>query len=242
LILNQKGQKLSKRDGVTSIWDFKDMGFVAEAIANYMTLLGWTPPDSTREIFTLPEAAAEFDLDRVNKAGAKFDWDKLDWINSQYLHRLEAEELVELLIPYWQEAGYEFDPERDRAWLVQLTQIVAPSLKRLPDAVAESRLLFGEAIAFNDKGLAQLKQNGVAEVLQAVVEQIDSVAEFTEAEAKTIINTVTKAQNVKKGLVMKSLRAGLTGELQGPDLIQSWVLLHQRGIDKLRLQQALSQI
>ena len=88
LILNQEGRKLSKRDGVTSIDDFRKMGFLPQALANYMTLLGWTPPDSTEEIFTLTQAAEQFNLERVNKAGAKFDWDKLDWINSQYLHKM----------------------------------------------------------------------------------------------------------------------------------------------------------
>ena len=70
LILNQEGRKLSKRDGVTSIDDFREMGFLPEAMANYMTLLGWTAPDSAQEIFTLAEAAKEFGLERVNKAGA----------------------------------------------------------------------------------------------------------------------------------------------------------------------------
>jgi len=67
-----------------------------------MTLLGWSPPDSTQEIFTL-EAAQIFSFERVNKAGAKFDWAKLDWLNSQYLHKMPAAELTDLLIPYWQE-------------------------------------------------------------------------------------------------------------------------------------------
>ncbi|MGB5975728.1 MAG: glutamate--tRNA ligase, partial [Nodosilinea sp.] len=87
LILNQTGQKLSKRDGVTSIADFQKMGFVAPALVNYMTLLGWSAPDAAEQ-FTLDEAAKQFSFDRVNKAGAKFDWDKLDWLNSQYLHSL----------------------------------------------------------------------------------------------------------------------------------------------------------
>ena len=100
LILNQEGRKLSKRDGVTSIDDFREMGFLPVAMANYMTLLGWTPPDSTQEIFSLQEASEVFSLERVNRAGAKFDWDKLDWINSQYLHKMNPEELVDLLIPY----------------------------------------------------------------------------------------------------------------------------------------------
>jgi glutamyl-tRNA synthetase len=101
LILNKKRQKLSKRDGATSIDEFRKMGFLPQAMTNYMMLLGWTAPDSTQEIFTLDEAAQEFGLDRVNKAGAIFDLDKLDWINSQYLHKMPPEELIDLSIPYW---------------------------------------------------------------------------------------------------------------------------------------------
>lgn len=236
LILNTEGRKLSKRDGVTSLDDFKNMGFVPEAIANYMMLLGWTAPDSTQEIFTLEEAAKLFTLDRVNKAGAKFDWDKLDWINSQYLHKMPPETLVDLLIPYWQNAGYELDPEGDRAWLIELTGIIAPSLTRLSDAVAESRLLFGDSITFDEKGTAQIEQEGVKEMFAAILAAIADYPEMTSEDAKAIIKQVTKEKKVKKGFVMKSLRAGLTGELQGPDLIQSWVLLHRRGWDKTRLQ------
>ena len=81
LILNAEGKKLSKRDGVTSINDFRDMGYTAEAIANYMTLLGWSVPEGMEERFTLNEAATVFDFERVNKAGARFDWDKLNWLN-----------------------------------------------------------------------------------------------------------------------------------------------------------------
>ena len=240
LILNQEGRKLSKRDGVTSIDDFRKMGFVPEALANYMTLLGWTLPDSTQEIFTLSEAAAQFSLERINKAGAKFDWAKLDWLNSQYLHQMPSEELVELLIPYWQAAGYEFDPQSERPWLKALAALIGPSLTRLADAADESRLLF-EAVHYSEEARSLLKQAGVTEILQAVQEEIAAQPQLTEAAAKEIVNRVTKAQKVKKGLVMRSLRAGLLGELQGPDLMQSWVLLNQKGLDRERLGQALKE-
>jgi glutamyl-tRNA synthetase len=239
LILNQEGRKLSKRDGVTSIDDFRKLGFLPQAMANYMTLLGWTPPDSTQEIFSLQEAAQQFSLERVNKAGAKFDWDKLDWINSQYLHQMNATELVDLLIPYWQEAGYSVNSNSDRAWLEQLTALIAPSLTRLSDAAKESHLLFGETVSYNDEAIAQLKQEKFIPILQPVLEAITSQPQLTATEAKQIIEQVTKSQKVKKGLVMRSLRAGLMGALQGPDLIQSWLLLHQKGWDKFRLEQAL---
>jgi glutamyl-tRNA synthetase len=236
LILSKTGQKLSKRDNVTSIDEFRKMGFLPEAMANYMMLLGWTPPDSTQEIFTLSEAAEKFDLERVNKAGAKFDWDKLDWINSQYLHKMPAEKLVDLLIPYWQKAGYEVDLG-GRAWLEQLAALVGPSLTRLTDAAKESHLLLKESVEYTDDAIAQLKLAGVKELIQAVLEAIP--VKLDETEAKGIIDRVMKAQNVKKGLILKSLRAALMGSLQGPDLIQSWSLLNQKGWDKSRLQKAL---
>jgi glutamyl-tRNA synthetase len=240
LILSISGKKLSKRDGVTSIDDFKKMGFLPEAMVNYMSLLGWTPPDSTQEIFTLEEAAKLFSLDRVNKAGAKFDWEKLDWINSQYLHQMPVPKLVELLIPYWQEAGYQVDLEKERAWLETLTAVIAPSLTRLTDAVKESHLLFGESVEYGEEAIAFMKQEGISEILKSIIEAIPT--QLTEADAKGILKQVTKTHNVKQGLVMRSLRGALTGEMHGPDLVQSWLLLHQKDLDKTRLQQALSNL
>ncbi len=247
LILNEKGAKLSKRDGVTSISEFKEMGFTAEGLVNYMTLLGWSPPDSTQEIFTLEEAAKEFSFERVNKAGAKFDWAKLDWINSQYLHKMPAPQLVDLLVPYWQKAGFEFDPvgvseanRRSRSWLEQLAAVIGPSLARLPEAVDMTRMLFSESVEFSAEAVDQLKKEGAAEVVQAILDALDNYPELSAEDAQQMITTVTKEKNVKKGLVMRSLRAALTGDVHGPDLIQSWVLLHQQGQDKTRLQQALT--
>ncbi|GAB1537944.1 glutamate--tRNA ligase [Scytonema sp. NUACC21] len=240
LILNQEGRKLSKRDGVTSIFDFKQMGFTAEAMVNYMTLLGWSPPDSTQEIFTLEEAAKQFSFDRVNKAGAKFDWAKLDWLNSQYIHNIPADKLTDLVIPYWEEAGFQLTGGRTRPWLEQLVALIGPSLTRLGDAVAISRLFFVETVEFSEEATAQLKQEGSAATLKWIVAALDE-GQLTEASTQELIKQVIKEQNVKKGLVMRSLRAGLTGDLHGPDLIQSWLLLNQIGLDKPRLLQAIAE-
>ena len=241
LILNQDGKKLSKRDGVTSIDDFRKMGFLPEALVNYMTLLGWTFPDSTKEIFTLEEAAQEFDLDRVNKAGAKFDWNKLDWINSQYLHEMPADKLTDLLVPYWQEAGYDLD-RQDRAWLEKLTALTAPTLNRLTDVIKETSIFFDDSFDYADEAMDLLKQEGVGEVVKEIITGLDNVEAMAEEDAKALIKQVTKSQKVKKGLVMRSLRASLTGELHGPDLTQTWLLLNQLGTDKTRLQQTLDKI
>ncbi len=238
LILNQSGQKLSKRDGVTSISDFQKMGFVAPALANYMTLLGWSAPDAN-ERFTLAEAAQQFSFDRVNKAGAKFDWDKLDWLNSQYLHEMPPTALLELVLPYLQGAGYPIDPEADQTWLLPLMTLIGPSLTRLTDAVEQSRFFVAKSVGFDEAATAQLQLDGVAELIQGILDGLTTATTpSTLEDLKALVDDVTKAQGVKKGLVMKSLRAALMGALQGPDLMESWLILRQRQFDIPRLQEA----
>jgi len=242
LILNEQGQKLSKRDNVTSVGEFREMGFLPEAIANYMALLGWTPPDreGNPEIFTLSEAAALFDLERVSKSGAKFDWDKLNWLNSQYLHSMPPARLVELLAPYWEAAGFEFDVDRDRAWLEDVAALIATSLTRLSDAAEQSRVFFVPDLDVSEAAVAQLQQEGVAAIVQGVEAAIAEHAEFDEETAQGIVKQITKDCGVKKGVVMKSLRAALTGDLRGHDLMQSWLLFRRHELDRPRLQQALA--
>ena len=241
LILNEAGAKLSKRDGVTSISDFQRMGYVPEALVNYMTLLGWSPPEGVNEIFSLETAAQEFGFERVNKAGAKFDWDKLNWLNSQYLHEMPADKLTTLLIPYWQAAGFESD-WNDRAWLERLTAMIGASLARLDEAVPMSEYLFTPTVNFTEEAIAQLRQDGSATAVEAVSAAIANYSPLTEATIQDLLKQVVKEQNLKKGLVMRTLRAALTGGMHGPDLVQSWLLLHQHGLDQSRLQQALEAV
>jgi glutamyl-tRNA synthetase len=237
LILSAEGKKLSKRDGVTSIDDFKKMGYIAPALVNYMTLLGWSAPDA-QELFTLDVAAQQFDFDRVNKAGGKFDWDKLNWINSQYIHALPAEQLLPELIPYWQAAGYQFDPE-DRSWLLQLTSLIGASLERLDGCVEISRTFFAATATLNQEATAKVSQPGAKEVLTSLLTALKDLPDLGSIEAQDLIKQVTKEQNVKKGLVMQSLRAALTGEVHGPDLIQSLLLLHQHQLAVPRIEQVV---
>lgn len=238
LILNMKGRKLSKRDGVTSIFDFQKMGFTAEALANYMSLLGWSPVDSTQEIFTLTDAAKQFSFERVNKAGAKFDWAKLDWLNSQYIHSQPVDQLTDFLVPLWSDAGYNFDSGRERPWLEKLVALIAPSLTRLTDAVPMSQLFFTDGVEFSEEATTQLKQEGVSSALERILTALESDAD--DFNPQGIIKQVVKEQGIKKGLIMRSLRAGLTGEMHGPDLMESWQILHDISLDKTRLKAAIA--
>ena len=239
LILNQEGRKLSKRDGVTSVSDFRTMGYTAEALANYMTLLGWSPPEGMGERFTLAEAAAVFDFERVNRAGARFDWDKLNWLNGQVLHGLDPESLRQQLLPLWQERGWAASGAAAEAdWQRDLCALLGPSLTLLADGVAQAEPFFVTP-AVDDGARQQLVVAGAREGLNALLERLPD-GELSAEQAQALLGEAVTAAGIKKGVLMKNLRAALLGSLQGPDLQTTWLLLHRCGSDRPRLEAALA--
>ena len=238
LILNAEGRKLSKRDGVTSINDFRAMGYTPDAIANYMTLLGWSVPEGMEERFSLSDAAAVFDFDRVNKAGARFDWDKLNWLNAQVLHGWTAEHLLGELTPRWAERGW--IPPSDSSWCLDLCALLGPSLTLLNDGVDQAAPFF-ECPELQEDALEQLAVDGAKAALADLIQRLETEAwDGSDSDrAKGWLGDAAKAAGVKKGVVMKSLRAALLGRLQGPDLITTWSLLSRIGEDLPRLRRCL---
>ena len=233
LILNSEGKKLSKRDGVTSISEFKKMGYTSEAMANYMTLLGWSVPEGINERFKISEISEIFSFKKVNKASAKFDWDKLNWLNSQVIHEMSAETLLENLNPLFKENGWHIPSQE---WGIQLVDLIGPSMVLINDGVSQAKPFFEEPKLNND-GKKQLELKEAKVILKFVLKKLESLnaSLTTKDEALDLINQATKSCSVKKGLVMKSLRAALFGTLNGPDLIQSWVLLSRFSKDRTRI-------
>jgi glutamyl-tRNA synthetase len=228
LILNQEGRKLSKRDGVTSVSDFHRMGYMPEALANYMTLLGWSPPEGMEERFSLAEAATVFDFDRVNRAGARFDWDKLDWLNAQVLHGLDPEALRQQLLPLWKAEGWAIGgAAADSTWQLDLCALLAPSLTRLSDGVDQAAPFFRRP-ELDQAAREQLGAPGATAAVAALSQGLPEGPLEADA-AKALLESAATAAGVKKGVLMKSARAALLGSLQGPDLLTTLTLLHRLG-------------
>jgi glutamyl-tRNA synthetase len=238
LILNAEGRKLSKRDGVTSISDFRAMGYTAEALANYMTLLGWSVPEGMEERFSLADAASVFSFERVNKAGARFDWDKLNWLNAQVLHGWQAPQLLMALSPLWQAQGWTLPA--DQAWQEALAELLGTSLTLLNDGIEQARPFFIEPDLEAD-ALSQLDQEGARPALAALNALLESAPwDGCDSErGQALLKEAVDQAGVKKGVLMKSLRAALLGRLQGPDLMTTWGLLARIGHDRQRLQRCL---
>ena len=237
LILNKEGRKLSKRDGVTSVGDFRAQGYSAAALANYMTLLGWSPPEGMGERFSLAEAAAVFDFDRVNKAGARFDWDKLNWLNAQVLHDLDPGQVLDQLRTLWAEAGWLDQASPDQAWLESLCALIGPSLVTLRDGLDQARPFFRRP-ELSEAALTQLQSPGAREALQALLELLGE-GPLSLEQAQDLLAQAVTAAGVKKGVLMKTLRAALLGSLQGPDLLSTWLLLQPSGEAAERMRRSL---
>ena len=230
LILNSEGKKLSKRDCVTSIDEFKEMGYLPEALANYMAFLGWSIKDHESEILSLSEISKVFNLSDVNKAGAKFSWEKLNWINSQYIKKMELTQLCKFIKKYWNEMGWE-SPSTE--WDLKLINLIKDSMILLKDGIDQSKPFFS---------LSQMKKEG-EEFLKSNIEAKESlklvlfylkekkISKVTNDNAREIINKINVDHSIKKGILMKSLRVAFFGCLSGPDLIQSWELFSENKID-----------
>ena len=233
LILNSEGKKLSKRDGVTSISEFKKMGYTSEAMANYMTLLGWSVPEGINERFKISEISKIFSFKKVNKASAKFDWDKLNWLNSQVINEMSSETLLENLDPLLKKNGWHAP---NKQWGIDLVDLLGPSMVLINDGVEQAKPFFEEP-ELNDDGKKQLEIKEASIILKFIFKKLENLdaSLFSKEDAVNLLSQATKNCNVKKGLVMKSLRAALFGTLNGPDLIQSWVLLSRISKDRARI-------
>ena len=233
LILNSEGKKLSKRDGVTSISEFKEMGYTSEAMANYMTLLGWSVPEGINERFKISAISEVFSFEKVNKASAKFDWNKLNWLNSQVIHEMSSKTLLDRLDPFFKKNGWTIPSQE---WGRNLVDLIGPSMILINDGIDQSKPFFEEP-ELDDKGKKQLEIKEAKIILKFILENLERLESsfITEEKACDLINQATRNCEVKKGLVMKSLRAAFFGTLNGPDLIKSWVLLSRFGKDRSRI-------
>ena len=132
LIMGTEGGRLSKRTGATAISDYRRMGYLPQALANYLLLLGWSP-GGNREIIDIQETIKLFDIKNINKTAATFDLDKLKWINNQYLKKADAEKLTDEIIPLLLKKRYIHKNNFDRTYLVSLVKLFQGRLSQLTD-------------------------------------------------------------------------------------------------------------
>lgn len=215
MILGPDRTKLSKRHGATSITDYRDRGYLPEALINYLALLSWSS-ENEEEILGIGDLAEKFTIERVSKSPAIFDQPKLDWLNGQWIRRLSGEELGELTRPFMERAGMTVGGDRS----ARISEAIKSNLGALADAPKYAKIFVGDLV-LSPEVRAQLQGDEVRRVLDAALNKIESVTAVDIDCSKEIVKEIVaqlKEEGIKGKTVYHPLRLALTGEDSGPEL------------------------
>lgn len=225
LIHGPDGARLSKRHGATAIEEFKEAGYLPEAIVNWFGLLGFAPPDG-REVFGLREFAQHLDLPALGKSAAVFDRAKLDWLNGIYIRNMPSERLWKLCEPYMARTGYEISeyPERE---LAEIVDSIRGNMTTLPDCVELAAPYFRPIEELLEPDAREyLKSTPAArQVVAAFAEELKSMNSLAPDGVKKIGRTLQKRVEVKGKDLYMPIRIAVTGRAHGPELTHALPLL-----------------
>ena len=228
LIVNENKKKLSKRDEtiIQFIEQYDDLGYLPEALFNFITLLGWSP-EGEQEIFTREEFVKIFDEKRLSKSPAFFDNNKLTWINNQYIKAQPLERIVNIALPFFVKEGVATQEEVDnnRAWFEKLISLYQPQMSYGAEIVELTKQFFVEEIKFDEEELEILKQDTTVAVFEDFLEKLEVAGDFTSENIKTLIKTIQKDTGVKGKNLFMPIRIASTGSMHGPELNTSLELL-----------------
>jgi glutamyl-tRNA synthetase len=232
-ILGPDGQKLSKRHGATSIEEFRRQGYLPEALANYLALLGWSSPNEGQEIMALEETKNLFDLSRVLKSPAIFDMAKLDWMNRSYINKTPSETLADWAKDFFIGAGLvPANPDPPTlSWLARVIDLVKTHVDHLDQLPCESAIIYGfetdtpELDAEAREIFQKEESRTVADEFARMVEEKEHLSPelYREIVAQVKATTQQKGRNL-----FHPIRAALTGRGSGPDL-EKLILLYEEG-------------
>lgn len=226
LILGADHKKMSKRHGATSVTAYKDMGYLPDAVVNYLALLGWAPKGE-QEIFSREELIRSFSMDRVSSNDAVFDIEKLNWINFQYMKQLSPEALLDFVLPFLEKAGYVEEPlaEEKRAWLQQVVWYVRDRISYGAEAPAQVKMFFEDVPPFTDPEVVSiLKTDSSPVILKAFIEALEALPDFTEEAVTACFKAVMKSTGIKGRAAFEPARIALTGVTKGPGMYEMIVL------------------
>lgn len=240
LIVGDNHKKLSKRDQsvITFIEQYDELGYLPEAMVNFISLLGWSP-EGEEEIFSKEELISIFDADRLSKSPAVFDKNKLAHLNNHYIKNADPKRISALAIPHLQKAGRipaELNEEQ-QVWAETLVGLYQEQMTAASDIVELSEMFFRSHLELETEAAQVLAESQVPEVLSAFLAKVKACQEFTASNMAVLIKEVQKETGHKgKGLFMP-IRVALTGQTHGRDLNITIALLGKdRVIERLKSQ------
>lgn len=243
LILGKDRTKMSKRHGATSVEQYKNLGYLPEALVNFLALLGWAP-QGEQEIFSLSELTEQFSIDRVAKNPAVFDIDKLNWINAHYIHALSPEAFTELALPHLKTAGYvkENLNAEDKEWLVRAAASVQEYVSYAAQIVEHIGIYYNDEVKFEtDEAVEILKEDTVSQVITDFKQKLNALENVDAQSVQKVLKSIIKEQKVNGKKVYMPIRIAITGQTHGPELTTIIPLLGRERVLK-RIEYAMGKI
>ena len=219
LIMGVDGGRLSKRTGATAISDYRKMGYLSEALLNYLLLLSWAPGDN-RELVNIQEAIKLFDIKNVNKTSATFDLKKLDWINNQYLKNADPEKLVDELIPLLEAKNYIHPDNVDRGYLLVLVKLFQTRLARLNDFVEWADFFFLDEPVIELAAKEKYLTNDLSKEFSLFAQRLDDLASFDIINIEVSFRQLVVELGIETKKLIHPIRVALTGKTIGPGLFE----------------------
>jgi glutamyl-tRNA synthetase len=234
MILGSDKGRLSKRHGATSVLAYREMGYLPEALLNYLARLGWAHGD--QEIFTKDELVAQFALAELNRAAAVFNPEKLLWLNAHYLRTLPSEHLIPELLPHLIREGIIKSPEEiDRTYLARAMDSVRERSKTLIEMAQWLRFYFSDHIIYDDRAAAKFLTAETAPLLAKLVHALEGLPTFDEASIEQVFQQLLAESGLKLGAIAQPARVALTGDTVSPGIHEVMAILgRERVLGRLR--------
>jgi nondiscriminating glutamyl-tRNA synthetase len=242
LIVNESRKKLSKRDEsiIQFIEQYEELGYLPEALFNFITLLGWSPAGE-EEIYAKEEFIAIFDASRLSKSPALFDKQKLMWMNNQYMKKVEIDRVVDLALPHLIKAGRLSTDMTDeqKQWTKSLIALFQEKMSFGAEIVELTDMFFKDDAEYEEEAKEVLTGEQVPEVLKAFTQELDQLQNFHAEEIKAAMKAVQKSTGQKGKNLFMPIRAAVTGQTHGPDLPQAIELLGKTKV-QMRINKIIS--
>jgi nondiscriminating glutamyl-tRNA synthetase len=214
LLLNADRSKLSKRQGDVAVEDYRDKGILPQALVNFVALLGWNKGDD-QEIFSLSELCEHFTLERVTKAGAVFDINKLYWMNGHYIRQMDENEYLEMGIKWLTKLGLD-SGEQEKNKLILLS--VSNHLNRFDELVDVTSIFFNNELNYTEDALEWIKKDESLQIFEKMQGRIKNYSELTLDNFKALMKDVQNETGIKGKDLWMPVRAAITGQITGPEL------------------------
>jgi len=232
LIMDPEGGRMSKRFGATAVTEYRTQGYLSQAIVNYLMLLGWSPGNNQEKV-TMASALKTFSIKKINKAGAAFSIEKLQWLNGQYIKEMDTAQLVDALRPFVA-AKYPGVQVQDKDF-EHMVQLFKGRMNTLLDFLDWTDFIFNEQVHFEDDVKAKHLSVNMSKEFDLLAERLSAVSEFNVKAAEEAFRGLVAQLGVEAGVLVHPVRVALTGKAVGPGLFDTMVVLGQtRTVRRLR--------